>query len=174
MAIEKIIGTRGLESNRQSFASNRAVNDAGGAQILGEEIVPVLHFLRVHQKQRAGNVARAGEVFSRAFCPRRSRAHAAGATVPEPRQSTRRAPGTRYRDGTQSWICAVSQHCDDGHLGGTFRPGSREREVLGVDAVRPSGLEGVYAPVHGPLHGRRARNPTTNLIRQAMQIGFKR
>ena len=38
MAIEKIVGPRGLEGNRQSFAGNRAVNDAGGAQIFGEEL----------------------------------------------------------------------------------------------------------------------------------------
>ena len=37
----------------------------------------------------------------------------------------------------------------------------------------PRSLEGVNAPVDGPLHGRRARDSTTHLVRQAMQIGFQ-
>src|SRR5207253_5328910 len=62
VAIEKIIRTGRLESNRQSFAFDRTVNDAGSFQILGEEIVPFLHFLRVHQQQSAGYIASSREI----------------------------------------------------------------------------------------------------------------
>ena len=181
MAVEKIIGTRGLEGNRQRFAGNRAVNDARGAQILGEEVGPIFHFLRVHQKQRATNVARTGEIFGGALADVDHTHMPLGGQRGSPGNRYGAYPEARYRSGARCQVFRTNTLFrlvsgagrDDEHLGGAFRPGSRESEVLGVDAVRPSSFEGVYSPVHGSLHGRRTRDPPANLVRQAMQINFK-
>ena len=67
VAVEKIIRSRGLESDRQSLTGHRTVNHAWRFQIFGKEIIPFLHLFGVHQNQLAGHISRPSEVFCRAI-----------------------------------------------------------------------------------------------------------
>ena len=114
MAIEKIIRPGGLERNCQSLAFDRPINDSGRLQILSEQVLPFLHFFRVHQQQRASYIADAREILSGAL-----------SYINHPHmmmESQRGSPGNRnsahpeLRDRLRSILSR------DGYVRGRFRP----------------------------------------------------
>jgi len=58
----------------------------------------------------------------------------------------------------------------DGHLGRAFRPGMRDGEFFGVDAISSGCFEHVYAPIDGALHGGCAGNASSDFVRQFAQV----
>ena len=86
----------------------------------------------------------------------------------------------RHRDSTHakrgknspaSHSCGTDlMRCSRAHLGCTFGPGVRNLEALAMHAVGAGHAKSLHAPLHGVLHGWRARDSTANLVGQSAKI----
>ena len=67
MAVEQVVGTSGLERDRQRFGLDGAIDHSGSLQIFGEEVVPGAHLLGVDEQDGAGDIAGFGKVLGGAL-----------------------------------------------------------------------------------------------------------
>lgn len=151
---------RGLNRDGQGVGLHGTKNNARSPEILGEQIVPRGHFVGVHQQQSARDVAGFDEIFGLAL------AHINDGHILMSCQSW--CP--RHRNNPYVKLFWRG----DTHSGEALAPGSRNRKVFRVDIICARSFEGCDTPIDGLAHSQRAGYPATDLIGEALQVGFER
>jgi len=159
VAVEQVVGTRGLKRDRQGVGLDRTIDDAGSLQIFGEEVIPGVHLFGVDQENGARDVGDFGKVL------RGSLSDIHNADVGVGRQC--RGPG----DGNCTQCKWLGRY--HGYSRRPFRPTCLDGEALGINAVCACGLETRCAPVDRLLHGCSARHTSANVVGQLLQVGFQ-
>lgn len=113
----------------------------------------------MHQNDGAGDVPGFGKVFFGSFRDINHR------DVSVRRQCRSPGNGNRpqdelFRGNYRHASCAFGPRCLDG-------------EIFCMDAVGPSGFERRDAPRNRFLHGGRAGDAASNLVRELLQVGFQ-
>ena len=149
-----------MDSDGQGFRLHSAKNNTRRSQILAEKVIPLGHLVGVHQQQSASNVAGFDEILRPAFAHIND-----GHVLMRPKS---RSPPHRNHPHIELL------RRGDAHSGETLGPGSRNREIFGVHAVRSRSFESSDTPIHGLPHCQRPRHPAADLIGELLQILFQR
>ena len=174
MAIENVVFARGHECHRPRLPFHRAIDHRRSIGVFGEEIVPGLENDGVHQHNLAGDVS---GLFEIGFLPSptsttgtRFTEASAGAHAIETARTRKR----REHGAAAHFRCAHLIRGRRSHLGRAFRPGIRNGESFGVNAVGAGGGERLHSPLDGVLHGGvpGTRPPISSV--KAVEIVFQR
>ena len=150
VAIEQVVGTRRLESDRQGLALQSTIDDARRPQIFGEQVVPRLPFLRNARE---------------AVAPATSPALAKSSGCPSPTSSTRTCCCAASAGAHASEI-ARNRNCSGPRSTHSVAPSAQDAGIVKffrVDAVRARRFKRLHAPIDRSLHSRRAGNPAAHL-----------
>ena len=161
-----------MKATALAFPFTAAVDDRRRVRIFGEEIVPGLEHNRMHEHDLAGNVAGLLEVGGSAVAhiDHRHMLHAAsaGAHAMETQRTRNSTLGICASLGSSAVPVALTRH-----LGRALRPGIRNGETFGVNAVGAGGFERLHAPLDGALHGGRAGHASADFVRQMAQVALE-
>ena len=144
-------------------------DDRRSNRVLGEKIVPGFQHDGVHEHDFGGNVAGLFELSRTAVAHIDNRDVLDRSQCGSPRDGYTAHAKLDFRNLREFGIKRGPGGAD-GHLGRAFRPGMRDGEFFGVDAISSGCFEHVYAPIDGALHGGCAGNASSDFVRQFAQV----